>query len=102
MTTTSLLSGKLPNGLTLVFSTGLTSGTSTLAGPFGFVIKVSDSASYSATSNSCTATLPWVAKRVALKLRHHRTQQQWTRANILSQSGHPASFIGSELGPSIS
>ena len=42
--TWSLFSGALPTGMTLNSTTGIVSGTPTVAGPFGFAIKVTDAA----------------------------------------------------------
>ncbi|HTW80286.1 MAG TPA: putative Ig domain-containing protein [Terracidiphilus sp.] len=49
--TWSIISGSLPGGLSLTASSGLVSGTPTASGTSSFEVKVSDSASHTATGN---------------------------------------------------
>src|SRR5205807_2995360 len=57
--TYSILSAKLPNGVTLNPTTGVISGTPTEYGTFSYVVQVKDSQNNTATTGatSCTLTI---------------------------------------------
>lgn len=96
--TWSISTGTVPAGLSLAASTGAISGTPTTAGTFAFTVKVSDSASHTATQNLSLIVNPAVPTATTTKLTASATSVPVGTSVTLTATVTPASGTPTPTG----